>query len=235
LSAQHRDDPVTRETVWRVYQMPEDLREAMRQRRLTQGLTVRELVADSLEELPGLRALLREHLPRPSGDLRPIRLPLTEELLEQLRAAGEEVGLPATRLLLACLARAARRKRRRRGRAPEAFPAPTTTPAPEESTPRRGRRRRGVPPEEPAAASAPVEAEGTHLLPTAESHPALPPEEIPASKPRGRRRRVTPAAPAAPDETSLSPEKLHKALPGDPRPEEVTGGDPGAPSLRDED
>jgi hypothetical protein len=204
--------------------MPEDLREAMRQRRLTQGLTVRELVANSLEELPGLRALLREHLPRPSGDLRPIRLPLTEELLEQLRAAGEEVGLPAARLLLACLARAARRKRRRRGRAPEVSPAPPATPTPEESTPRRGRRRK-MTPAQADEASAPVEAEGTHLPPTAEEHPALPPEEISASKPRGRRRRVGPPAgrstttPVEPAGLPLSSENL----PGELRLEEAGG------------
>jgi hypothetical protein len=116
VSAQHRDNPLTRETVWRVYQLPEELRSAVRQRRQALGQTQREFLAYAIEtELPGLLAVLREQLPAAAGQERPARLPLTEPLLEALRSAGAETGLPAARLLLACLGRAARRKRRRRG------------------------------------------------------------------------------------------------------------------------
>jgi hypothetical protein len=102
-----------------VYPLPEELRTAMRQRRQALGQSLREFLAEAIEtELPGLRAVLREHLPAPGGVLRPARLPLTEPLLEALRSAGTEACLPAARLLLACLGRAARRKRRRRGTGP---------------------------------------------------------------------------------------------------------------------
>jgi hypothetical protein len=117
VSDQHRDNPVTRETVWRVYQLPEELRRVVRERRQALGQTLREFLAEAIEtELPGLLAVLREHLPVAAGVARPARLPLTEPLLEALRSAGAETGLPAARLLLACLGRAGRRKRRRRGR-----------------------------------------------------------------------------------------------------------------------
>jgi hypothetical protein len=115
MAAQHRDNPVTQETVWRVYQLPEELRRALRQRRQSLGQTLREYLSYAIEtELPGLLAVLREHLPASPGLARPARLPLTERLLEALRSGGAETGLPAARLLLACLDRAARRKRRRR-------------------------------------------------------------------------------------------------------------------------
>jgi hypothetical protein len=132
MSAQHRDNPVTREIVWRVYQLPEDLRTATRQRRQALGQTLREYLAYAIEtELPGLLAALREHLPAAAGIARPARLPLTGQLLEALRSAGAESGLPAARLLLACLGRAARRKRRRRwpGGPRENSAAPPPTPA----------------------------------------------------------------------------------------------------------
>jgi hypothetical protein len=55
MPAEHRDNPLTRETVWRVFNIPEDLRDAVRQRRQALGQTVREFVAYTIEtELPGL-------------------------------------------------------------------------------------------------------------------------------------------------------------------------------------
>jgi len=117
VTALHRDNPVTRDTVWRVYQLPEELHRAVRQRRQALGQTLREFLVEAVAtELPGLLVILREHLPAVAGVARPARLPLTEPLLEALRSAGAEAGLPAARLLLACLGRAARRKRRRGGK-----------------------------------------------------------------------------------------------------------------------
>jgi hypothetical protein len=139
MPGEHRDNPVTRETVYRVYHLPEDLRSALRERRQVMGQTVREFVAYAIEtELPGLVQLLREQLPVPGGEVRPARLPLTERLLEALKQAGDETGLPASRLLLACLARAARRKRRRRGTSP---PTDGSGRAHQEARGKRGRRR----------------------------------------------------------------------------------------------
>ena len=141
MPADHRDNPVTRETVHRVYQCPEALRLAVGERRRALGQTLRAFIAGAVEgELNRLVAQLREVLPLPTGATRPARLPLSEPLLKALRRAGDETGLPASRLLLACLARAARRRRRRRGTAQQGArgrrgqrrgrPAADQTPAP---------------------------------------------------------------------------------------------------------
>jgi hypothetical protein len=126
----HRENPVTREIVYRVYPLPVVLREAVGQRRQALSQSLRQFIARAVEEeLPRLLAALREHLPPVDGVARPARLPLTEPLLGMLRDAGVEVALPASRLLLACLARAARRRRRSRvsGRR---VPAAQTEPRP---------------------------------------------------------------------------------------------------------
>jgi hypothetical protein len=104
--------------VFRVYYVPEPLREAIRTRRTALGLPVARFVAESVaHELgPLVRALGELGLSgRPGEGVRPVRLPLSEESLGDLRRAGDQVGLPASRLLLLCLARAAARKRRRPG------------------------------------------------------------------------------------------------------------------------
>jgi hypothetical protein len=105
-----------KETVFRVYDLPEELREAFRTRRDTLAVSTREFVAEAIGgELPILLRLLREVLPSPAGPVRPIRLPLSVGLLDALREAGAATGLPAKTLLLACLLRASRRKRRASG------------------------------------------------------------------------------------------------------------------------
>ena len=110
----HRDNEITRNTVHRVYHIGEELRRAINTRRSALGMTVREFAAEAVQgELPGLMDSLRSLLPSPETDARPARLPMTELLLDDLREASQEVGIPAARLLLACLARAAARKRRR--------------------------------------------------------------------------------------------------------------------------
>src|SRR5262249_39958046 len=115
MAAEHRDDPVTRETVFRTYPLPEDLRAGLGRRRHALGHTLPAPVASALAPgLPGLVRALRDPLPVPGGSLRPIRLPLTQALLNQLRDASDQTGIPATRLLIATLARAAARKRRRK-------------------------------------------------------------------------------------------------------------------------
>jgi hypothetical protein len=157
MPAGHRDNPVTRETVHRVYQFPEALRVAVGDRRRALGQTMRGFVAEAVAgELPGLVARLRQALPELGGPARPARLPLSETLLAQLRQAGAAVGLPASRLLLCCLARAAARKRRRRGTDADGA--------------RGGRvRRRGAP---PGAAPAPAAETKEGAAPGESSHPA---------------------------------------------------------------
>lgn len=102
--------------LYRVYDLDEPLREAIRSRRASLGLSVAEFLAESVtQELPGLVRSLSDLglVASPETGVRPARLPVSESILERLREAGGHVGLPASRLLLLCLARSAARKRRR--------------------------------------------------------------------------------------------------------------------------
>ena len=104
--------------VFRVYYLDGPLSEAIKARRAALGQSVAQFLAESVtHELgPLVGALADLGLSgRHEGGVRPVRFPLSAPLLGQLREAGERVGLPAGRLLLLCLARAAARKRRRHG------------------------------------------------------------------------------------------------------------------------
>jgi hypothetical protein len=116
MPAKPRNNDITRTTVHRVYRLSEELRRNVTIRRHALGLSMRAFLAEAVAgELPSLVEALRAHLPAADRDARPARLPMTEALLDALRLASQEVGVPAARLLLACLARAAARKRRRPG------------------------------------------------------------------------------------------------------------------------
>jgi hypothetical protein len=124
MAAEDRTDEDDSATVHRVYRIGEGLRQAMAVRRRDLGLTLRAFLTEAVEgELPGLVEALRACLPAPEGKMRPARLPLTQTLLDRLRQASADAGVPAAKLLAACLARAAARKRRRRV-APPQRPAP---------------------------------------------------------------------------------------------------------------
>lgn len=118
MAGMHRKNEVTRNIIHRVYRIGDELRQAVSERRRALGLTVRAFLAEAIEgELPSLVEALRAHLPLSEDGARPARLPLTEALLDALRKASQDVGVPAARLLMTCLARAAARKRRRPGNA----------------------------------------------------------------------------------------------------------------------
>ncbi|MBY0526976.1 MAG: hypothetical protein K2R98_26520 [Gemmataceae bacterium] len=114
MTNRRRPNPVTAETVFRTYQLDDELRQALKSRRQALGLTVRAFVAQAIEEeLDALVEAVKRELPMADKKGRPARLPLTEGLLGRLQEAGTATSLPASRLLVACLARAASRKRRR--------------------------------------------------------------------------------------------------------------------------
>jgi hypothetical protein len=126
MPAEHRENEVTRTTVHRVYRLGEGLRRALSARRKELGMTLRAFLADAVEsELPALVEVLRAALPTPEGETRPARLPLTDALLGLLRRASGDTGVPAAKLLAACVTRAAARKRRRRSAPPERATAPS--------------------------------------------------------------------------------------------------------------
>lgn len=108
---------------YRVVRLGEPLRQALRSRREATGQTVRAFLAEAVEhELPALVAALGElEISAEVGSAgRPARLPLSAGGLAALRTAAETLGLPASLLLRASLARLARRKRRRPGPGPGA-------------------------------------------------------------------------------------------------------------------
>ena len=114
MPAKHRPDPKTRETIYRVYRMPEPLRKAMNQRRAQRGQTVQEFiqtaVADELSRLVGTLSSLG--IKPPGVDARAAKLPLDNRLLGELKAASETTGVPQSQLLLSCIRISANRKRR---------------------------------------------------------------------------------------------------------------------------
>ena len=137
MPAEHRENEVTRTTIHRVYRLGEGLRQALSSRRRDLGMTLRAFLAEAVEgELPALVEVLRAHLPTPEEKTRPARLPLTDALLAMLRQASEDTGVPAAKLLAACITRAAARKRRRRAAPLESATAKPTRrrkPSPESS------------------------------------------------------------------------------------------------------
>jgi hypothetical protein len=111
--------------IHRTLRLAEPLREAIRDRRAARGQTLAGFLAEAVwGELPGLLAALAEAgLAGGAGEwdgTRPARLPLSAELLGELKAASRASGVPACRLLMACVARSAARKRRRGGGRPGA-------------------------------------------------------------------------------------------------------------------
>jgi hypothetical protein len=119
------------DTTHRVVPLPEPLRQAMQQARAARGQTnaafVTGAVADHLPGLvEGLQALGYGKL---EGKRRPARLPFSEEAgtVRALRAASDQVQVPAVQLLLLCLAAATsdqpEKPKRQRGRRKKVEPA----------------------------------------------------------------------------------------------------------------
>ena len=105
MPARHRHNPKTQEVRYRVYYLPEELREAMRGRREHRGQTVQEFIRAAVEdELPRLVETLGSLKIEPvSDDARPAKLPLDDQLLGELKVAAVATGIPQSQLLLSCL------------------------------------------------------------------------------------------------------------------------------------
>lgn len=100
--------PAKTDTVHRVFPLSDNLRDALRATRERQGDTNARVVADAVaNHLP----LLVERLQalgfgRPTCRVRPARLPFSDETLKALRAASQNVAIPACTLLTLCLSAA---------------------------------------------------------------------------------------------------------------------------------
>lgn len=114
MSAKHRSAPRTNEVIYRTYRLPATVRTEMADKRKQFGLTVAGFLDRAItHELPQIVADL-ERLGMPPGTSqqdRPARLPLSDELLAALKRASNKSGIPASRLLVACVSRGSRRKR----------------------------------------------------------------------------------------------------------------------------
>lgn len=148
MPAENRENEITKNTVHRVIRITDDLRSAMSGRRSDLSVTLRAFVQEAVtHELPSLVRAVQELLPAPGGKRRPIRLPLSADILASLKAAAEQTGLSATLLLQASLAKAATRKRRAKGTS-----AASSMSGPKVASRRRGRKPRveAEPSSEPA-------------------------------------------------------------------------------------
>jgi hypothetical protein len=120
------DGEAGKDITYRVFPLPDGLREAVRTARDRSGGTNRSFVAGAVtDHLPGLvRQLADLGFGTGGGPPRPIRLPFSREVgtLDALRAASDQTGVAASQLLGLCLAIAARPpepKKGRRGRKPK--------------------------------------------------------------------------------------------------------------------
>lgn len=114
MPAKHRPAVRTLHAVYRTYRLPSEVRTDVAAKRKQFGLTVAEFLSQAIaNELPRLALELEQiGLPAATSKVdRPARLPLSDELLASLKSASGKTGVPASRLLVACLKRATRRKR----------------------------------------------------------------------------------------------------------------------------
>lgn len=105
------------ETAYRVYKMPEALRDNCKAAREKRAVSKQEFIQQAIDdELAALTKGLTALGITAAEDTRPDRLPLTDEILDSLRESSAETGLPQSTLLLACLSLASNRKRRKRSK-----------------------------------------------------------------------------------------------------------------------
>ena len=113
--AAKRSNARTLQTVYRTFYLSPQVRKDMGTKRKQFDLTVAEFLSQAIgHELPRIASDLEDVglPPTTPMDARPARFPLSDELLKSLKAASGTTGVPASRLLVACINRATRRKRK---------------------------------------------------------------------------------------------------------------------------
>jgi len=116
MPARPRKATATVEVTYRTYQLPTAVRAAIKAARLHRKQTLRDFCDEAIRgELPGLLQAVDEvGIGRPTGSRSPARIPLTDDLIEELRRGSQKAGIPAAVLFRCCLQRSAARKRRRK-------------------------------------------------------------------------------------------------------------------------
>ncbi len=117
MSAKKRANPITQDTVFRVFYLDEPLIDQIKQVREKRGQTLREFCAEAIEgEAERLvQALMELGVESTTVDTRPVRLPLSDSLIETLHDCRDLTDLPMSTILAVCLRKSTTRKRRRKG------------------------------------------------------------------------------------------------------------------------
>jgi hypothetical protein len=112
--------------LYRVFDLPEELRTRLRTKRAKAAATTAEVVQKATaDSLPKLVATLRELGFRGDGKTRPARFAMTASSNRALKRASKRTGLPVRRLLLASIAIAWRATLLQLARQPALTPGPS--------------------------------------------------------------------------------------------------------------
>ena len=116
MPAKKRANPITQETIYRVFYLDDPLINQIKLSREKRGQTMREFCADAIDtEAQKLaKALLDLGVQSTTADTRPVRLPLSDSLLETLHECRDLTDLPMSTVLTLCLRKSAARKRQRK-------------------------------------------------------------------------------------------------------------------------
>ena len=115
MSAKKRANPITQETVFRVFYLDDPLIEEIKKIRGRRGQTLREFCAEAIEgEAERLvQALVDLGIRSTTTDTRPVRLPLSDSLIETLHDCRDLTDLPMSTILAVCLRKSTTRRRRK--------------------------------------------------------------------------------------------------------------------------
>ena len=108
--------------IFRVWKLDAELKSEMAEKRQQLGQTVRDFVRDSVTtKLPTLTANLASLgiTASHADSITPVRIPMDDATVQDLRNASQLSGLDQSHLLIACLRLASHQGRRRRGQKPE--------------------------------------------------------------------------------------------------------------------
>ena len=89
---------------FRVYHLPETTRRQLKQVRVKHNVRNQDVLLSAVtKELPKIVATLKKLGIRPLQKTRPARLAVDADLLGRLRVGAAQTGVPASRLVAACL------------------------------------------------------------------------------------------------------------------------------------
>ncbi|MFN8710809.1 MAG: hypothetical protein ACK50J_29400 [Planctomyces sp.] len=108
--------------IFRVWKLDADLKSEMAEKRQQLGQTVRDFVRDSVAtKLPALTANLASLgiIASQAESVTPVRIPMDDATIQDLRNASQLSGLDQSHLLIACLRLTSQQGRRKRGQKSE--------------------------------------------------------------------------------------------------------------------